>query len=109
LVDTTARLEDRGRDAAGTQFGDQQVEVSQLGGETAGPVAVAVAKAFLAAFMAVSSAIRSPALLPSSSETSSGAAQAQWVLGMVCLVVVVLEPGKRACPPLATTAVEPVA
>jgi hypothetical protein len=28
---------------------------------------------------------------------------------MVCLVEVVLKPGKRACPPLAASAVEPIA
>jgi len=42
-----------------------------------------------------------------SSEASSGSAQ--WVLGMVRLVEVGLEPGKRACPPLATPALEPAA
>jgi hypothetical protein len=52
-----------------------------------------------------SSGISSPALLPSSSEASSGAAQ--WVLGMVCLVEVGLKPGKRASPPLATSALPP--
>lgn len=34
---------------------------------------------------------------------------AQWLLGMVCLVKVVLESGKRACPPQETSAVVPIA
>jgi len=51
--------------------------------------------------MACRSGISSPALLPSSSEASSGAAQC--VVGMVRLVEVVLEPGKRACPPRVPT------
>jgi hypothetical protein len=34
---------------------------------------------------------------------------AKWGLGMVRLVEVELEPGKRACPPFATSAVEPIA
>ncbi len=54
LVEPTARLEDRGQEAAGAQFGDQQVEVPHLGGEGAGPVAISVAEPFLAALMAVS-------------------------------------------------------
>ena len=41
-------------------------------------------------------------MLPSSSDASSG--EAQWVLGLVRLVEVVLEPGKRTCQPLATPA-----
>jgi len=46
-------------------------------------------------------------VLPSSSETSSGAAGC--LLGMFRLVEVVLEPGERACPPIATPAVELIA
>jgi len=42
--------------------------------------------------------LSSPALLPSSRETSSGAAQ--WGLGLVCLVEAGLKPGRRARPPL---------
>jgi hypothetical protein len=52
-----------------------------------------------------SSGISSPALLPSSSEASSGAAQ--WVLGMVCLVEVGLKPGKRASSAPATPGLRP--
>jgi len=48
-----------------------------------------------------------PGAMPSSSEARSAAAQ--WVLGMVRLVEVVLKPGKRACPPLATPDVVPIA
>jgi len=54
-----------------------------------------------------SSGICSPALLPSCSDANSGAAQ--WCLGVMRLVEVVLEPGEQACPPLATSAVEPIA
>ena len=53
LVDPAAGLEDRGKEAAGPQFGDQQVDVPHLGGEAARPVAVAVAEPFLPALMAV--------------------------------------------------------
>jgi len=40
------------------------------------------------------------------SEAGSGAAT--WVLSMVCLDEVVIEPGKRACPPLATPVAGPI-
>ena len=53
LVDPSARLDDRGQKATGPQFGDQQGDVTHLGGQAAGPVAVAVAEPFLAALMAV--------------------------------------------------------
>ena len=49
-----------------------------------------------------SSGISSPALLPTSSEASSVAAR--WALSMVVLAEMVLKPGKRTCPPLATPA-----
>jgi hypothetical protein len=53
LVDPTARFEDRGKEAAGAEFGDQQLQIPHLGGQGARPVAVAVAEALLGAFMAV--------------------------------------------------------
>ena len=53
LVDPSAGLEDRGQEAAGSQFGDQQLQIPHLGGQGAGPVAVAVAGPLLGALMAI--------------------------------------------------------
>ena len=53
LVDPPVGLQDRGKEAAGQQFRDQQVDVPQLGGEAARPVAVALAEPFFTALMAV--------------------------------------------------------
>jgi hypothetical protein len=52
LVHAPAGFEDRGQEAAATQFGDLQINVTDLGGEQPGPVAVAVAKALLRSLMA---------------------------------------------------------
>jgi hypothetical protein len=96
-------------------------------GQGARPVAVAMAQPLLGALVPVrteegsklqldqllqavagaSLAISSPALMPSSSEASTGAAQ--WCLGMVRLLEVILKSGKRACPPFAASAVESIA
>ena len=92
-----------------------------LGGKTAVPVTVALAESLLSAFMAIGTeqggdlplnellqavarqlGISSPAKLPSSSYAREEAPQSS--LGMVRLVELVLEPGKRTCPPLATPA-----
>jgi hypothetical protein len=48
------RFEDRGQEAARTEFRDPQVDVTNLSGEQARAVAVAVAKPFLTALMAIS-------------------------------------------------------
>ena len=53
LVDPTARFEDRGKEAAGAEFGDQQLQIPHLGGQGAGPVAVAVAEPLLGALVPV--------------------------------------------------------
>jgi hypothetical protein len=126
LIDSSPRREDRGEESAGAEFGDRQRDVAHLGGEHAWPAAVAVAAAFLAALMAfgtkhsgdlqldqlccrpwrVSSGISSPVVLPSSSYARAEAPES--ALGMVRLVEVVLEPGKRACPAHATTGVSGV-
>ena len=53
LIDAAAGLEDRGKEAPGAKFGDQQVDVTGLGGQGARPVAVAVAEPVLAALMAL--------------------------------------------------------
>ena len=53
LVHPAAGFQDRGKEAAGAQLGDQQVDVAHLGGEAATPVAVAVAEPLLGALMAV--------------------------------------------------------
>ena len=53
LIHTPAGLEDRGQEAAATQLGDLQINVTHLGGEYPGPVAVAVANTLLSAFMAI--------------------------------------------------------
>ena len=53
LVHPATGLQDRGQEAPLAEFGDQQVDVTHLGGQAAGPVAVAVAEPFLAALMAV--------------------------------------------------------
>ena len=54
LIDSAAGFEDRGQEAAGTQFGDLQGQIPHLGGQGARPVAVAVAEPLLSALMAVS-------------------------------------------------------
>ena len=54
LIHPAAGLENRGQEAPGAQFGDQQVAVARLGGQAAGPVAVAVAEPLLGALMAIS-------------------------------------------------------
>ncbi len=48
-----ARLQagNRGQEAARAQIGDQQLQITHLGGEAAGPVAVAIAEPFLAALI----------------------------------------------------------
>jgi hypothetical protein len=127
LINPAARLEDRGEEAARAQFRDLQCQIPHLGGEGARSVAVAVAETLFRALVPdrteegaassssigccrpwrASSGISSPALLPSSSGAREDASNC--CLGMVRLVEVVLEPGKRACPPLATSAVEPIA
>lgn len=53
LIDPATGLQDRGQEAPLAEFGDQQVDVTHLGGQAAGPVAVAVAEPFFAALMAV--------------------------------------------------------
>ena len=55
LIDTPPGLEDRGKEAAGAEFGDRQRNVAHLGREQAWPAAVSVAAAFLAALVAVGS------------------------------------------------------
>ena len=54
LIHPAAGLKDRGKEAAGTQFGELQREIAHLGGQSAGPIAVAIAEPLLGALMAVS-------------------------------------------------------
>ena len=54
LIDPAARLQDRGNEAAGSQFGDLQREITHLGGEGAGAVAVAIPQALVGSLMALS-------------------------------------------------------
>jgi hypothetical protein len=54
LIDPAAGLQDRGDEAASSQFGDLQREITHLGGEGAGAVAVAIPQALVGALMAVS-------------------------------------------------------
>ena len=49
-----ATIEDRGQETAGMQLGDQQVKISHLDDENAGPVAVADAEPSLYALVAIS-------------------------------------------------------
>ena len=53
LIDPASRLQDRGDEAAGSQFGDLQREIPHLGGEGAGPLAVAVAEPLIRAHVPV--------------------------------------------------------
>jgi hypothetical protein len=53
LVEPPTGFEDRGQEAAGSQFGDLQREITHLGGDGAGAVAVAIPQALVGALMAV--------------------------------------------------------
>ncbi len=53
MVDPPTGFEDRGQEAAGSQFGDLQREITHMGGEGAGAVAVAIPQALVGALMAV--------------------------------------------------------
>jgi hypothetical protein len=111
LIDPPPWLEDRREEAAGAEFGDQEGDVAHLGGEQAWPAAVSVAAAFLAALMPIGTEHSGDLQLDQLLQAMAGlrrdarAEAPESALGMVRLVEVVLKPGKRACPPLATTGV----
>jgi hypothetical protein len=86
LIHPAAGFEDHGQGAAGAQLllrrslrlWDLEREIPHLGGESAGPIAVAVAISSSISCCSprlASSGFSLPALLPSSSEASSGAAR----------------------------------
>jgi hypothetical protein len=112
---TTTALEDRGQEAAGPQFGEQQGRCPPLGRQGAGPGAVAVAEPLFRPFVPVSTdhgggldldqLLQAVAGQLGDQLTGSTAIRYRRevgggtvVLGMVRLVEVVLEPGKRAQP-----------